>query len=67
MSKALGPSTKFTHLNDCKQEGCPGHTMQLIYNCSTDQQEVHIDGKCEYIFDDNTWNALVELGEKKWS
>jgi hypothetical protein len=52
------------HLNDCQQSGCPGHTLRVEMDCSTDQVLTYVDEEIEHIFDQGYLDALVELYSK---
>jgi hypothetical protein len=63
MSKATIGEAKYRCANDCQQSGCPGHTMVVKLNCSTDQYNVTVDGDeaQQAIFDENYLHALVDV------
>jgi hypothetical protein len=58
------PEVTYRCTNDCRQEGCPGHTMRLSFCRSSDTVAVEIDGKPEYYFGDNTFAAMLECAAK---
>jgi hypothetical protein len=60
MGCIYGPMIEFRHLNDCAQEGCPGHKLRVVSSRSSDVLSVEIDGKNEYWFDPNCLKAIIE-------
>jgi hypothetical protein len=58
MSNNYSKTIDYHCTSDCRQEGCPGHKLRLIYHGSSDTVSVEIDGKCEYIFDDDLLAAI---------
>jgi hypothetical protein len=60
MSKSIREAT-YTCCCDCRQTGCPGHTMRLIYNRSTDIVVIEIDGEEVLFLDDNAFATLLKL------
>lgn len=68
MSRAW-EETRYTCVNDCRQEGCPDHHVKLEHFNTIDSVNVYIDGKLCYSFDEGLWNVLLKLEEqlqKKW-
>lgn len=63
--------------NDCRQEGCPGHKMQLIYETVSDMVTLvtlgHKDKNGEWtnskteVFDRNELNALGMAWQELWN
>jgi hypothetical protein len=49
MSKTRGPEVRYKCLNDCRQEGCPGHVVRLVHDLSTDIYIFEIDGNPDYL------------------
>jgi hypothetical protein len=47
-------------MQDCQQGGCPGHTIQLKYSRSVDILAIVVDGKTEFLVDDNEWQAIKD-------
>ena len=60
MSRSYSPVLNFRHLDDCKQSGCPRHTIRAIYNHTIDMVDFEIDGKTQYLFDPNEWIAMMQ-------
>lgn len=52
---------QFRHDNDCLISGCPGHTMTVTHQTTSDSFMVEIDGKIVYGGDDNTTRTMLEL------
>ena len=52
---------QFRHDNDCLMSGCPGHTMEVSHQTTSDSFTVLIDGKIAYSGDDNTTRTMLEL------
>lgn len=63
MSRARGPEVEYRCSSDCQQMGCPGHKIREVFDRSTDIYTFEIDGKQEYIFDENLFAALLEAHE----
>ena len=63
MSRSYGPEIKFSHTTDCELGGCPGHTIREVFCRSTDTYSFEIDGKSEYVFDENMFAALLKAHE----
>lgn len=47
--------------NDCRQEGCPGHVLKLVYHHTSDTVTVLKDGHHYATFDSRIWRAIVNL------
>lgn len=60
MGDNFGPKVEFQHFNDCRQEGCPGHTVRFGYSRCSNVEFFEIDGKNEYFFDRNMLKAALE-------
>lgn len=73
-----GPTIRYRCFNDCRQEGCPGHYVKVIYYGTADIVEVHT---CEtreeadtlnprtvtkqpMLFDPNAFRAMVRSWER---
>ncbi len=54
-------SLKFKHDNDCEYSGCPGHTMVVSHQTTSDSFEARVDGEIIYSGDDNKTRALLKL------
>ena len=59
MSKITYPTVRFRHVDDCRQEGCPGHEMVAMFTRTTDHYMFLVDGKLEYVMDSNEWAAML--------
>lgn len=59
MSKQNGDIVPFKHTYDCRQEGCPGHTIQVVLDRSMDNMLVKVDGSTHALFDENAWDAML--------
>lgn len=57
-------SRHFHCCNDCKQSGCPGHEMELVYHNTSDTVSIRIDGNIEHVFDHTEWRVAVNLDEE---
>ena len=44
-------SKEYTCFMDCKQGGCPGHTLELTYQDTVEVAEIFIDGKRVWLAD----------------
>ena len=64
MGDNFGPPISYRCLNDCRQEGCPGHLVRFGYSRCSDVEFFEIDGKCEYFFDENMLAAALESRQK---
>jgi len=52
----------FKHANPCSAyKDCPGHYMHLDYRLTSDHVHIVIDGAVHHVFDENTWDAAVNL------
>jgi hypothetical protein len=47
--------------NDCRQTGCPGHSIRLEYHHTSDTVSIFVDDKHTNTFDKNKWRALVNM------
>lgn len=47
--------------NDCRQEGCPGHTLELEHDHASDTVTVNLDDQHYVTFDKVHWRALVNM------
>ena len=63
MSRSVGPEIPYRCSSDCRQEGCPGHTIREVFDRSMDIYSFEIDGKAEYYFDENVFAALLQAHE----
>lgn len=43
MSSNYSRKITFRHQSDCLQAGCPGHTMQIEWACTSDTMKITID------------------------
>ena len=43
--RAYFKKIEYKCFNDCRQSGCPGHTMQVQRYCTMDMLEFFVDGK----------------------
>jgi len=61
-------TTKFTHYNDCEQQGCPSHVLSVTYHLGSDTVSLFVDDEHYVTFDSGTLNALQEilLDKTKW-
>lgn len=59
MSNRACPEIQYHCSNDCRQEGCPGHTVQVIHHYTSDTVSVSIDGKASY-YDASEWWAMLK-------
>ena len=50
--------------NDCRQTGCPGHMIELIYNHTSDTVTIMLDNAHYSTFDKAHWRALVNMDEE---
>ena len=53
--------TTFKHLNDCRQLGCPGHTMRVVFHGTSDTVSMSIDGEEYFVLDEDAFETMVEL------
>lgn len=60
MGNNYGPIVKFHCLNDCRQEGCPGHEARFTYSRSSDVEWFEVDGEQTHTFDANMLRAALE-------
>lgn len=68
MSTSYGKVVEYRCLNDCRQEGCPGHTLRAVHHNTSDVLSFEIDGKSEYWFDYNTFKAMIEsCKQPRWT
>jgi len=51
-------------INDCREEGCPGHELRLVWNLSTDDLEENCDGELVEVYDEHRFTALMKAGEE---
>jgi len=47
--------------NDCRQTGCPGHEVELIFHHTSDTVSIVRDGKHQHTYDKTEWRVLVNL------
>jgi hypothetical protein len=64
MSTSYGKEVKYTCFNDCRQQGCPGHTLRAVHHNTSDILSFEIDGREEYCFDYNCFKAMCESMEE---
>lgn len=67
LGRAMSRSTierTFHCSNDCRQQGCPGHTMSLEYHHTSDTVTVSVDGQHRVTFDKTEWRTLVNMDEE---
>lgn len=63
MSTSYSDFVKFNHLNDCRQEGCPGHVLRIVYHNTSDTLSLEVDGEQELTLDPNTFEAAIQAHE----
>lgn len=66
MSDIVGPQVHYHCANDCKQEGCPGHTMRMRMTSASTYRFTKDEGMpTEYseYFDEDYFHAMVEAYE----
>lgn len=71
MSRHWSHFKEYHCANDCRQTGCPGHRMRLVYVNTSDQVIVQIDPtdddvrRCDpeqdYIFDDEQFDTMHDI------
>jgi len=66
MSKTYSPTTTYHCINDCRQEGCPGHELRLIWDLSTDHVIEEIDGIEVEVYDEHRFMAILEVSGCSW-
>ena len=68
MGTTIGPSIKYHCLNDCRQEGCPGHEARVDYMGTSDIVRISVgeDSNPEFdYFDPRAWKALIRSWEQR--
>lgn len=55
-------STTFKHGNDCRQMGCPGHTLTIVFHHTSDTVSVLIDDEERDVFDEHMFFVMCNLG-----
>lgn len=63
MGITIGPAVEFKCSSDCRQMGCPGHTIRQTFCRSSDMYGFEVDGKSKFIFDENQFAALLKAHE----
>lgn len=65
MSRIRGKEVPYRCFHDCRQEGCPGHTIRVDYYNTVDLVEVHVDGeeRAEWLFDPMEFEAILKSWE----
>ncbi len=63
MSKQISEPMSYKCSSDCRQEGCPGHTVEVIYENTSDTVAILKDEEVVAIFDDNQWEAIKKAEE----
>ena len=64
MSSSYSPEIIFHCGNDCRMEGCPGHTLKIHYHHTSDTVTVLLDDQHYVTFDDVMWSRLNRLDEE---
>ena len=64
MSSTYGSVERYSCFNDCRQTGCPGHTVQTRYYGVADVIEVYVDGQHADTFDPSMFKALLRSWER---
>lgn len=59
MATTYGPELTYRCFNDCRQEGCPGHTLRAGIHRTVDIIFFEIDGKRERNFDQREWKTML--------
>jgi len=57
----LKRSEKFHCFDDCQQSGCPGHTMEVTIQDTSEVMMVYVDGRYLFGCDPNEWNTLKKM------
>ncbi len=65
MSTRFSREITYRCMNDCRQSGCPGHTMQIAYHGTSDTVGLVIDGREELVFDEEQFFRMCDLGREK--
>jgi hypothetical protein len=60
MSTHYGKTVEYHCLNDCRQEGCPGHQLRFVFNGTSDTYSVEIDGTEMFFFDEHQFHAMMK-------
>lgn len=63
MSTSYSEFVEAKHLNDCRQEGCPGHKLRMVYHNTSDTLSLEIDGKTCWIMDPDIFEAAIQAHE----
>jgi len=64
MSDLYGGKITTHCFNDCRQTGCPKHIVTIIRHGASDVLTIEIDGRREYSFDINIFEAAIESYRK---
>ncbi len=56
--KLNGLIRNYRCFNDCRQVGCPGHKLRMIYDTVSDTISCEIDGERYHTYDPNEWRAM---------
>jgi len=67
VSTSYSEVIQFKCFNDCKMQGCPGHTLRLVRHNTSDTFSVEIDGKAEYHFDPTVLDLITKLYREQFS
>lgn len=59
MSSRYGTEERYRCLNDCRMEGCPGHTLQVQFFNTADVVRILVDGEITTTFDGEEFEAML--------
>jgi hypothetical protein len=57
-------TSHYTCRNDCEQTGCPGHTLEIIHQHSSDTVVIQVDNQIYAVFDEALFHRIGAL--EKW-